>query len=90
MTTTNTSKHEAIIKGVMYAVLLAAALYVAGNVAWWSFANTETMLGGAFVSLVLLIPAAALYSLVATPVAALLGVIAAALVAAIDFIRRPA
>lgn len=88
--TTNTTKHEAIIQGVMYAVLVVAALVVAGNVVWWSFANTETILGGAFVSLLLLIPAAALYSLVATPVAALLGVIGAALVAAIDFIRRPA
>lgn len=88
--TTNSSKHETIILGVMYAVLIVAALVLAGNVVWWSFANTETILGGAFVSLLLLIPAAALYSLVATPVAGLLGAIGAALVAAIDFIRRPA
>ena len=81
---------EAIIQTVLGLLVAGAGLFVAGNVVWWSFANTETMLGGAFVSLVLLIPAAALYSLVATPVAAFLGVIAAALVAAIDFIRRPA
>ena len=75
MTTTNTSKHEAIIKGVMYAVLLAAGLFVAGNVVWWSFANTETIVGGLLVSALLLVPTAALYSLIATPVAALLGML---------------
>lgn len=79
--TTNTKTIESILMGALYALVAGAGLLVAGSVVWWSFANTETWLGGAFVSALLLIPAAALYSVIATPVAALLGVLAAAIAA---------
>ena len=66
---------EAIIQTVLGLLVAGAGLFVAGNVVWWSFANTETIVGGLLVSALLLAPTAALYSLIATPVAALLGML---------------
>ena len=66
---------EAIIQTVLGLLVAGAGLFVAGNVVWWSSANTETIVGGLLVSALLLVPTAALYSLIATPVAALLGML---------------
>ena len=75
---------ENTIQTVLEILVAAVGLLVAGRVVWWSVANTETMMGGLLVSTLLLIPAAALYSVVATPVAALLGVIGGVVALAIN------
>ena len=75
---------ENTIQTVLEILVAAVGLLVAGSVVWWSFANTETMMGGLLVSTLLLIPTAALYSVVATPVAALLGVIGGVVALAIN------
>lgn len=75
---------EATIQAVLGALVVAIGLFVAGSVVWWSFANTETMMGGLLVSALLLVPTAALYSVIATPVAALLGVLGGVLALTIN------
>ena len=75
---------ENTIQTVLEILVAAVGLLVAGSVVWWSFASTETMMGGLLVSTLLLIPTAALYSVVATPVAALLGVIGGVVALAIN------
>ena len=81
---------EAVAQGTLSAFLVCVALAVIGSIAWWSFTNTQTLLGGLFTSVMLCVLAAPLYGLVMTPLAGLLGVLAGGVVALVEHFRPQA